>query len=100
MTLPTPRLVAELGEIYEMYRTSALNKSYYGALLARYQRFNTALEIAIAYRRTVYDSLYIALAVARDSILVTADDKLANALSGGPLAAHVRSLSSYSAGGR
>jgi predicted nucleic acid-binding protein len=48
----------------------------------------------------VYDSLYIALAVARDSILVTADDKLANALSGGPLAAHVRTLSSNSAGSR
>ena len=52
MTLPTPRLIAELGEIYEMYRTSALNKSYYGALLARYQRFNTALEIAIAVGAT------------------------------------------------
>jgi predicted nucleic acid-binding protein len=60
---------------------------------------DAALEIAIAHRRTVYDSLYIALAAARDSILVTADDKLVNALSGGPLAAHVRTLSSYPSGG-
>jgi predicted nucleic acid-binding protein len=61
---------------------------------------DAALEIAIAHRRTVYDSLYVALAVARDSILVTADDKLANVLSGGPLTAHIRTLSSYSASGR
>ena len=63
-------------------------------------RANAALAIAIAHRRTVYDSLYVGLAVARESIRVTADEKLASALSGGPLAAHVRTLSSYSAGGR
>ena len=55
-----------------------------------------ALEIAIAHERTVYDSLYVALAVARDCNFVTADDRLANALAIGPLAEHVKKLSTYS----
>jgi predicted nucleic acid-binding protein len=54
---------------------------------------DAALEIAIAYQRTVYDALYIALAVARGCALVTADARLARALSQGPLARQVRALS-------
>lgn len=54
-----------------------------------------ALEIAAAYRRTVYDSLYLALAVACDCVLVTADDRLVNALAAGPLADRARPLSSF-----
>ena len=53
-----------------------------------------ALELALAYRRTVHDALYLALAVARDCAFVTADDRLARALADGPLARHVRGLSS------
>jgi predicted nucleic acid-binding protein len=56
-----------------------------------------ALEIATAFRRTVYDGLYVALAVARDCVLVTADDRLARALATGPLAANVRSLGEWDA---
>jgi predicted nucleic acid-binding protein len=52
-----------------------------------------ALEIAVATRRTVYDALYLAAAVSRDCPLVTADDRMVRALSGGPLAPHVHSLS-------
>jgi predicted nucleic acid-binding protein len=55
-----------------------------------------ALEIALAHRRTVYDALYVALAVARESVFVTADDKLVGALRGGPLAAHVQALAMLS----
>jgi predicted nucleic acid-binding protein len=39
-----------------------------------------AFAIANAYERTVYDSLYVALAVHFKAQLVTADEKLANAL--------------------
>lgn len=52
----------------------------------------TALEIATTFRRTVYDGLYVALAVARDCTFVTADDRLVRGLAGGPLARHVRRL--------
>ncbi len=52
----------------------------------------SALEIALAHGRTVYDAIYVALAVARDCTLVTADERLIRALTPGPLARHVKSL--------
>jgi predicted nucleic acid-binding protein len=39
-----------------------------------------ALKIAFAYDRSVYDSLYVALAVQSKTELITADERLANAL--------------------
>lgn len=39
-----------------------------------------AFAIATAFDRTVYDSIYVALAVTSKSQLVTADERLANAL--------------------
>jgi predicted nucleic acid-binding protein len=39
-----------------------------------------AFVIAVTSRRTVYDSMYVALAVASGRLLVTADERLANAL--------------------
>lgn len=39
-----------------------------------------ALKIAVDFDRTVYDSAYLALAVATGSELITADERLANAL--------------------
>ena len=39
--------------------------------------------------RTVYDSLYVAMAVQIDCRLVTADEKLYNAFKGGPLGARM-----------
>jgi predicted nucleic acid-binding protein len=45
-----------------------------------------ALAIACPTDRSVYDSLYLALAVREGAPLVTADAKLYNALRGGPLA--------------
>ncbi len=41
---------------------------------------NSAQEIAIQYGRSVYDSVYVALARETRSELVTADEKLANAV--------------------
>lgn len=48
-----------------------------------------ALEIALGTGHSVYDSVYLALAVALDCRLVTADERFANARAGGPLARHV-----------
>jgi len=48
-----------------------------------------ALEIATRTGRTVYDSLYVALAVQLDIKLVTADERLFNSLKDGPLAPHI-----------
>ena len=39
-----------------------------------------ALNLAISHGRTVYDSLYVALAVQSKTNLITADERLANAL--------------------
>jgi hypothetical protein len=44
-----------------------------------------ALDIAMRTGRMVYDSLYVALAVQMDCRLVTANEKLYNALKDGPL---------------
>jgi predicted nucleic acid-binding protein len=41
---------------------------------------DVAFGIAIAFDRTVYDSLYVALALTSKGQLVTADEKLANSL--------------------
>ncbi len=39
-----------------------------------------ALSVSLRYRRTVYDSLYIALAIERGCEMLTADERLFNAL--------------------
>ena len=49
-----------------------------------------ALEIAIGAERSIYDSLYLALAIERGCRMVTADGKFFNALKNGPLGAHLR----------
>ena len=51
-----------------------------------------ALTLACQTRRTVYDCLYLALAVRTNSVLVTADKRLVNSLARGPLARHIISL--------
>lgn len=48
-----------------------------------------ALEIACSAHRTVYDSLYLAVAIAHQCRVVTADSKLHSALKKGVLSAHL-----------
>ena len=54
----------------------------------------TALQIAIAVDRTVYDSVYLALAVERDCVVLTADRRLFNSIQTGSLSEHVTYLAS------
>ncbi len=42
----------QLNYIYNSYRTASLNKKYYGARLVSYQRYNSAMELAIAIGAT------------------------------------------------
>ncbi len=51
-----------------------------------------AVELAVTTGRTVYDSLYLALAIKQDAVFVTADERFANAIKTGPFAKHVRLL--------
>ena len=49
------------------------------------QLLEAALEIAIGTGRTVYDSLYVAMAVQLNCRMITADERLYNALKDGHL---------------
>lgn len=55
-----------------------------------------ALQIAVMTHRTVYDSLYLALAVELGGTVVTADERWVNALADSPFARSVRLLGSRS----
>ena len=48
-----------------------------------------ALNLAVQLDRTVYDSLYLALAAKSKSVMVTADKRLVNSLAGSPLEEYV-----------
>ena len=57
-----------------------------------------ACALANATGRSVYDSTYVALAVRLDTQLITADDRLAQALAAHPLvAAHVCTIQTFDA---
>jgi predicted nucleic acid-binding protein len=51
-----------------------------------------AFDLADRSGRTVYDRLYLALAVRLGGVMVTADEKLVNALAGTPWAPHATKL--------
>ena len=55
-----------------------------------------AMEIAIQFDRTVYDGLYVALAMKADCPLLSGDQRLVNALRNTPLAKHILWIGSYS----
>ncbi len=48
-----------------------------------------ALDLAVRFDRTVYDCLYLALAIKQRARFVTADQRFVNAVSGTPASSHV-----------
>lgn len=52
----------------------------------------SAYDIAAKYRASVYDCLYLAIAVKRDAYFITADKRFVTALAGSPFASHIRYL--------
>lgn len=51
-----------------------------------------SVAVALAYYRSVYDSLYLALAVSQGCALITADERLCNAPEKTDLAAYLQLL--------
>ena len=51
-----------------------------------------ALALALEHRRSFYDSLYLAMAETEGGLFVTADERLANALSGAGISRHLHWL--------
>jgi predicted nucleic acid-binding protein len=77
--------------LWKVIRRGNFPKDSADAALASLKRFNfhtvsslklldNAFQIATAHGRTVYDCLYVALAVQTNSQLITADERLANSL--------------------
>ena len=63
-------------------------------LVASIDYVRPALELALTFGRTLYDSLYLALALAENTRLITADARFVNALAGTPLETSIKLLGS------
>ncbi|MCC6492438.1 MAG: type II toxin-antitoxin system VapC family toxin [Pirellulales bacterium] len=59
-----------------------------------------AVELAIATDRTVYDCMYLALAIDRKCPVITADERFAHVLAATPWAKHVRHVAKARSRGR
>jgi predicted nucleic acid-binding protein len=85
---------AELGNVlWKAVRLKRLSREHAGTGIEKLLAQNlptvssanlltSASAIANAYGRTVYDSLYVALAVVEKAEMITADERLANAVAG------------------
>jgi predicted nucleic acid-binding protein len=98
-TLHAPDLLhAEVGNVlWKRVRRGELVLEYVRQVAAKLCRLpvqlhetskllDSALGIAVALDRTVYDSLYVALAVGLDTVLVTSDERLHHAIAASDLA--------------
>jgi len=101
-TLLAPDLIlAEFANVaWKRFRRREITADQAGAIVGDFLRFPVrifpsariipaALDVALGTGRTLYDGLYVALALDRACRLVTADERLVNALSAGPFADHV-----------
>ncbi len=97
-----PDLVyAELANvIWKRFTRGEIDQEEAGLLLADFLRLGLettpsadlaepALQLALATGRTVYDCLYLALAVKTETVFYTADKRFINALADTPLAKHI-----------
>ncbi len=73
----------EAGRLLADFRSLPLRITPCGDLV------EAALELALRLGRSIYDCLYLALAVKKRSVMVSADKRLVNALAGTPLAKHI-----------
>ncbi len=71
-------------EILNAFRALPLEIHHSAVLLA------AAFELAVEFDRSVYDSLYLALAVAEECALVTADEKFHSVIRESPLTGHIQ----------
>ena len=54
-----------------------------------------ALQLALRTQRTVYDCLYLSLAISMDTVMYTRDMRFYNSLQGQPVAKHVALISAF-----
>jgi len=89
--------------LWKKVRRNELSRDEAAEILAAFQAIGVqtvpsgtlltaALRIAVELDRTVYDSLYVALAVARSCQLISADQKLISAVAASSLAEHIQFL--------
>ncbi len=89
--------------VWKRYRRGEITDEEAAQLMADFLRLplqitptgelaDVALQLALRTGRTVYDCLYLALAIRTNSVLLTVDKRLVNALADGPLAKHVAAL--------
>ena len=94
-------VIAEIANvIWKRHRRDEIDNTEAAELLADFRTLplcitssseliEPALELALRTGRTVYDCLYLALAVRTKSIMATADKRLVNALLNTPLEKHI-----------
>jgi len=86
--------VRKKGIVTSLQAENALDESdaYPVHLHASYQLLVPAFRIAAEHDRTIYDSLYVALAIRERATLITSDNRLVNALANSPLAGRAKLL--------
>ncbi len=93
--------------IWKRYRRGDISKEHASGIAAQLlamplnirpsaELIPEAMEIAIQFDRTVYDGLYVALAVKAGCPLLSSDQRLVSALRNTPLAKHILWIGDYS----
>ena len=77
------------GMVHDFIQQTAVELREVGPLLP------AALLIALRYERTVYDSLYLALAMREHCRMITADERLYNRLLGTEMEPYIMTLGQY-----